>query len=56
MMNAKDLKAIVDDYPRWRGNSYALATIIAEAQRDETLQKIEEAGQQELADQIRSQP
>lgn len=52
-MDSRQIKAIVDDFSQWRGNTYTLAALIAEAQKESDAQAAEAAGQQELADQIR---
>jgi hypothetical protein len=52
-MDAKQIKALVDDFSQWNGNAYTLATLVAAAQREADADKAEAAGQQELADQIR---
>ena len=53
-MDAKKLKEVVDDYPAWKGNSYAIAALVAAAQREESAQMAEAEGQQDLADRIRA--
>jgi predicted negative regulator of RcsB-dependent stress response len=52
-MDAREIKAIVDDFSQWKGNAYTLATLIAAAQRESDANKADAAGQSELADQIR---
>lgn len=53
-MDAKQIKAAVDDFGQWKGNAYTLASIVAQAQRESDAVLAEAAGQQELADNIRS--
>lgn len=54
-MNAKEVKAIVDDFKLWHGNTYTLAMLIAEGQKEADAVIAEQSGQQEIADQIRGQ-
>lgn len=53
-MDARQIKTIVDDFHQLGGNSYKLATLVAEAQKESDAQVIETAGHQDLADQVRS--
>lgn len=53
-MDARRLLEIVQDFKEWRGDVYKLAVLVASEQRETDAQKAEEAGQQELADLIRS--
>jgi len=53
-MDARALKELVDDYGQWRGNVFTLAAIVAAAQREIDAVKAEEAGQPDLAVQIRA--
>jgi hypothetical protein len=52
-MDAKQIKLIVDDFPQWSGNTYKLAALVAEKQRDSDAELLEAEGQQELADKVR---
>lgn len=54
-MNAKDIKNIVDDFRQWQGNTYTLAVLIAEAQKEADAEIAEQYSQPGVAEQIRSQ-
>lgn len=52
-MDARELKLLVDNFPEWSGNTYKLATLIAEAQREKDAQRVEDAGYPDLASELR---
>ena len=52
-MEAQSLLKIVQDMPAWRGDVYRLATLVAEAQKEESAAVAENAGFTEAADLIR---
>jgi hypothetical protein len=54
-MDAKDIKAIVDDFSQWRGNSYALAALVADAQKEADAAIAEFMEQPVVAEAIRGQ-
>ena len=53
-MNQADLLAIVQNFSAWQGNTYKLAAMVAEAQREVDAAKCDAAGQPDLAIAIRS--
>jgi hypothetical protein len=48
----KALLAIVNDFALWKGDSFRLAALIAEAQRELDRQKVAQAGYPEAAEAI----
>ncbi len=52
-MDARKVKELVEDFSRWRGNSYTLATLVLEAAREEWAAKLEAAEMPEAAALIR---
>jgi hypothetical protein len=54
-MNAKQVLEMVQDMPRWRGDVYRLAMEVCAQQKEDDALKVEAAGNQELADAIRSE-
>jgi len=54
-MNARDVKIIVDDFKLWRGNTYTLAILISELQKEADALLMEQQGHLELAELIRGQ-
>ena len=54
-MDAKRIKQLVDDFPQWKGDSYRLAALVAAEQKENDALLAEQAGAQEVADQIRTQ-
>ena len=53
-MDAKRILQIIESVKEWRGDVYKLAMLIAAEQRETDAQRAEDAGQLELADQIRN--
>jgi hypothetical protein len=53
-MTSKELIELVADFPVWQGNTYALAVLVAQRQRDDDATIAEGMGQQEVADSIRA--
>lgn len=53
-MTNKELIELVADFPTWQGNTYALAVLIAQRQREDDAVLAEGMGQQEVADSIRA--
>jgi hypothetical protein len=53
-MTNKDLIDLVNNFQSWGGNTFTLAMQICQRQREDDAQLAESAGQQELADAIRS--
>ena len=53
-MDAKEIRAVVDNFPQWNGNAYTLAALIASQQREKDAAKAEDAGFADLADAIRA--
>jgi hypothetical protein len=53
-MTNKELIELVADFSAWQGNTYTLAVLIAERQRNDDAVIAEIAGQQEVADAIRA--
>lgn len=54
-MNLKDVKDIVDVFPSWNGNTFTLAALLVEAQKEFDAGLAESMGSVEIADAIRSQ-
>lgn len=52
-MQAKQILEIVNDFGRWKGNSFALATIIAQETKEQAASIAEQNGATEIADLIR---
>ena len=53
-MDAKRILQVIESVKEWRGDVYKLAMLIAAEQRETDAQRAEDAGQLELADQIRN--
>lgn len=53
-MDQHDLKAIVENIASWQGNTYRLAVMVAEAQKEVDAVKAEDAGSPEVAAVIRA--
>ncbi len=53
-MTSKELVELVADFAAWQGNTYTLAVLIAQRQRDDAAAIAESHGQQEVADAIRA--
>jgi phage protein U len=53
-MTNKEIIELVADFPAWQGNTYALAVLIAQRQREDDAVLAEGMGQQEVADSIRA--
>lgn len=53
-MTNKDLIALVSDFAAWSGNTYTLAVLISQRQREDDAAIAEANGQQEVADAIRA--
>lgn len=52
-MTNRDLLDVVADFPSWGGNTYTLANLILQKQREDDALLAESLGQQEVADAIR---
>ena len=52
-MTSKEIIELVSDFSVWQGNTYTLAVLIAQRQREDDALIAEGAGQQEVADSIR---
>ncbi len=48
-MTSKELIELVADFSAWQGNTYTLAVLIAQRQRDDDAAIAESMGQQEVA-------
>jgi hypothetical protein len=53
-MTSKELIELVADFGAWQGNTYALAVLVAQRQREDDAAIAESNGQQEVADLIRA--
>lgn len=53
-MDAKRILQVIESVKEWRGDVYKLAMLIAAEQRETDAQRAEDAGQLELAEQIRN--
>lgn len=52
-MDARLVKAMVDDFAEWKGDSYRLAMNVSLAQREADIAKLEALGMTEAADALR---
>ena len=52
-MEAKQILEIVQDFTQWKGDSYRLAYLIADAQKEAAAKIAEEHDELEIADMIR---
>ena len=50
----KELVELVKDFPAWGGNTFTLANLILQRQREDDAQIAESLNQQEVADAIRA--
>jgi hypothetical protein len=53
-MTSKEIIELVADFGAWQGNTYSLAVLIAQRQREDDAAIAEANGQQETADAIRA--
>jgi len=53
-MTSKELIELVADFAAWQGNTYTLAVLIVQKQREDDALIAEVSGQQEVADLIRA--
>jgi hypothetical protein len=53
-MTSKEIIELVADFSAWQGNTYSLAVLIAQRQREDDAAIAEANGQQEVADAIRA--
>lgn len=53
-MDQHALRALVEDFATWQGNTYKLAALVAERQRELDAARAEAAGQDDLAAAIRA--
>ena len=53
-MTSKDIIELVADFAAWQGNTYALAVLVAQRQREDDALIAEANGQMEVADLIRA--
>ena len=52
-MTNKDVLDVVNNFPSWGGNTFTLAMMLVQKQREDDAQLAEAMGQQEVADAIR---